>query len=441
MNIKSIPGKFQRLMRSKVASNSLILMISRVIQMILSLVVSVISAKFLGPANFGIVSYAGSIITFLTPIAGLGINSILAYECIQKPEEEGTIMGTALLLQLFSGFLCIFAAAAFALVFERNDPLVVTVIVLYSLELLFKGVGALEYWFQVHYCAKYVAVSTLVAYISVSAYKIILLAMQARVELFALSMCVDYLVLGMCYFSCYMKAGGPKFRISSARAKQLVQVGKSFILSGLMAAAYTQMDRIMLKAMLGEATVGYYTVAMSLISLLGFVFASIISASNPIILEHQKVDEGKYEHALVGRFSLIFYSSVVLAIGFTICSSFIVDLLYGEAYRQSASIVCVLTWTPLFTYWGVAKGVWFVSQRKQKYIKWLSLIGAITNVILNYVLIHQFGVIGAALATLVSEMAVNFLAGFFFSQIRKCSMMMLQAMNPKSLKYAKLLLE
>ena len=201
MNIKSVLGKLGRLKRSKVASNSLILMISKVIQMILSLVVSVISARFLGPANFGIVSYAGSIITFLAPIAGLGINSILAYECIQKPEEEGTIMGTAMLLQLLSGFLCIFAAVAFALVFERNDPLVVTVIVLYSLELLFKGVAALEYWFQVHYYAKYIAVSALITYISVSAYKIILLAMRARVELFALSMCVDYLALGLCYFS------------------------------------------------------------------------------------------------------------------------------------------------------------------------------------------------------------------------------------------------
>lgn len=441
MNMKSVLGKLGRLKRSKVASNSLILMISKVIQMLLSLVVSVISARFLGPANFGMVSYAGSIITFLTPIAGLGINSILAYECIQKPEEEGTIMGTAMLLQLLSGLLCIFAAIAFALVFERNDPLVVTVIVLYSLELLFKGVAALEYWFQVHYYAKYIAISALITYISVSAYKIILLAMRARVELFALSMCVDYLALGVCYFSCYRKADGPKFQISSARAKQLVQVGKSFILSGLMVAFYTQMDRVMLKTMLGEATVGCYTVAMSLISLLGFILASIIAASNPIILEHQKVDEEKYEHALIGRFSLICYFSIVLAIGFTIGSSFVVDMLYGEAYRQSASIVCVLTWTPLFTYWGVAKGIWFVSQRKQKYVKWLSLIGAITNAILNYVLIHQFGVIGAALATLVSEMTVNFIAGFFFPQIRRCSMMMLQAINPKSLKYVKLLLE
>lgn len=441
MNLKVIWEKIKVYRNSRVAGNSMILIISKVAQMVLSLLVSIISARFLGPDNFGIVSYASSIIVFFSPIANLGINSILAYEFIQKPEEEGTTIGTSLLLQLISGFLCMLGVATFVFTFDHNDPLVIKVVILYSIELVFQSVSILESWFQVHYQAKYVAASTLIAYISVSTYKIILLAKSARVEMFALSACVDYIMLGTCYFCFYKKAEGPKFHISFSQAKQLIHTGKSFILPVLMFAAYTQMDRIMLKAMMGERIVGFYTIALSLSTLLNFVFLAIITTSNPLILEYQKEDEGKFERALIGRFSLIFYVSLLLGTVLTLGSSIIVNILYGEVYKPSADILRILVWSPLFMYWGNAKSIWFVTQKKQKYLKWLSLFGVITNITLNYFLINRIGAMGAAIATVCSEMTVNFISGFFFPQVRKSSMMMLMSVNPKSLKYVKLLLE
>lgn len=441
MSLDILLKKLLILQKSKVANNSMILIFSKIIQTVLSFFVSIISAKFLGPSNYGVVSYAGSIITFVTPIAALGLNSILTYECVHNPNDEGKIFGTSLFLQVVSGFLCVLGLAVVAFFLEKDDAVVRIVIILYSLELIFKSVAVIESWFQVHYKAKYVAISTLIAYVSVSAYKIVLLFLQAQVQFFALSMCVDYIVLGALYLIFYFKNGGKKLSFSKAWAKKLVLIGKSFIIAGIMVAAYTQIDRIMLRKMLGEETVGYYTVASSLTSILGFVLASIITASNPIILEHQKVDEQKYKNALIGRFSLIFYFSIALTILYTIFASLIVNILYGVEYQAAIPVVRALTWCPLFTYWGVAKGIWFISQRKQKYIKWLSLVGVLTNIVLNLVLITWFGVVGAAIASVLSEMAVNFITGLFIPEIRECSIMMLKSMNPRMLKNVKLLLE
>ena len=55
----------KELLRNKVANNARWLIGSKIIQAILGLVISMISARYLGPSNYGIINYAASIATLL----------------------------------------------------------------------------------------------------------------------------------------------------------------------------------------------------------------------------------------------------------------------------------------------------------------------------------------------------------------------------------------
>ena len=72
----------------------------------LSLIVTMLTARYLGPSNYGLINYAAAIVAFVAPIAQLGLGSIQVQELVNYPEEEGVITGTTLILSLMSAIVC-----------------------------------------------------------------------------------------------------------------------------------------------------------------------------------------------------------------------------------------------------------------------------------------------------------------------------------------------
>ena len=70
--------------------------------------------------------------------------------------------------------------------------------------------------------------------------------------------------------------------------------GCHYILAGLMVSIYVASDRLMLKEMVNESEVGYYSTAVSICNFWVFVLAAIIDSFYPIIMEYKKTDERKY---------------------------------------------------------------------------------------------------------------------------------------------------
>ena len=86
----------------------------RILQSLLQLVVGMLSARYLGPSNYGLISYAASVVAFVVPVMQLGMRSTLVQEYVVSPEREGQIMGTSLGLSLLSGAACMVGVTCFA---------------------------------------------------------------------------------------------------------------------------------------------------------------------------------------------------------------------------------------------------------------------------------------------------------------------------------------
>ena len=99
--------KLKALLKNRNINNAAWLIGGKIFQSILGLVVSIFTARYLGPSNYGLISYAASIVAFLVPIMQLGFNNILVQELTNYPDEEGKVMGTSILLSFFSGIACI----------------------------------------------------------------------------------------------------------------------------------------------------------------------------------------------------------------------------------------------------------------------------------------------------------------------------------------------
>ena len=88
MNISTI------LLRNKVAKNAVWLIGGKCLQAILSFVINLFTARYLGPSNYGLISYAASLVSFALPIMQLGINNVLVQELVQNPDQEGKMLGS-----------------------------------------------------------------------------------------------------------------------------------------------------------------------------------------------------------------------------------------------------------------------------------------------------------------------------------------------------------
>ena len=99
----------------QVVNNAKWIIICKVAKAILQLIIGMISARYLGPSNYGLINYANSIVAFALPIMKLGLDAVLVNELVQAPEREGEIMGTSLMLNVVSSIICIIGVSAGAL--------------------------------------------------------------------------------------------------------------------------------------------------------------------------------------------------------------------------------------------------------------------------------------------------------------------------------------
>jgi len=97
----------------------------------------------------------------------------------------------------------------------------------------------------------------------------------------------------------------------------------------------------------------------------------------------------------------------------------------------------IITWYTAFSYLGVARNAWVVGKDKQKYLIWIYMSAALSNVLFNIWLIPIWGASGAALASLIAQIVTVMVAPFFIKPLKRNSVLMLEAIALKGLKKQK----
>ena len=418
---------------NKVFKNATWIIACKIVQSLLGLVVSMFSARYLGPAGYGLINYAASIVAFVAPVMQLGLNSVMVQEIINSPEKEGETLGTALVMNTCSAVFCVLGIVGFVSVANRGETETLIVCALYSVLLIFQALEMVQYWFQAKLKSKYVSVVALIAYTVMSAYKIFLLISKAKVYWFALSQAIDYMVIAVVLLVIYKKIGTHKFRFSTDAMKRMWKKSRHYIISSLMVTIFEQTDRIMLKIMLGDMETGYYSSAVTCAGITSFVFAALIDSFRPSIFEAKKTSEEGFQKNMTRLYSVIIYLSLAQCLVISFGAPLIIRLLYGEAYMPAASALRIVVWFKTFAYLGSVRNIWILAENKQKYLWILNLSGALMNIALNFALIPVWGILGASVSSLVTQMFTNVIMNMLVRPIRENNRFMWKSLNPKVL--------
>lgn len=418
---------------SRVVKNATWIVACHIAQAVINLIINMLTARYLGPSNYGLISYAASIVAFVVPIMQLGLNAVLVQEIVNNPEKEGETLGTALCLNVISSIVTTGFVVLFSAVVNHGEKETIVVCALYSLTLMFQAIMMIQYWFQAKLISKYTSIVSLIAYTLVAGYRVVLLVTQKSIYWFAVSQALDYLLIAFSLIIIYRKLGGKKFKFSFNRAKQLLGSGRYYVLSAMMVTIFAQTDKIMLKLMINEEATGLYTVAVTCAGMTSFVFAAIIDSFRPVIVKSKAVDQRSFEAKMSLLYSVIIYCSLFQSLLISVLSKQIIHVLYGSAYSSAAGVLGLVVWYTTFSYLGAVRDVWILSERKEKYLWCINLTGALANVILNLCLIPIYGTIGAALASFITQIFTNVVLGFIIRPIRENNKLMVKGLDVRPL--------
>lgn len=429
-----IKNKLGRLKSNIEFKNFSWLVSGKVIQMIISLIVGLLVARYLGPSNFGLINYSLSYTSFFMPLCTLGMTSILVKNFTDKPNEVGTTIGSALITRIFSAFLSFLIIFLIVSIIDKNEPLTIWITFLVGTSLVFQTFDTFNYWFQYQYKAKVVAIVSLIAYIILVVYRVVLLICKCEVGWFAFSYTLDYCAIALCLYIAYKRNDGPILNFSFKKAKELFISSYHFILSGLMVAVYGYTDKLMLKHMLNEKEVGYYSVATAVCAIWVFVLNAVIDALYPTIMRLYNEDRASYRKKNIQLYAIVFYVSTFVSLIITICASFAIGLMYGKDYLPAAVPLQIITWYTAFSYLGVARNAWIVCEHKQKYLKYMYACAAVINILLNLIFIPLWGTKGAALASLITQVFTSIIIPYIIPDTRENAKMMISAICLKGIK-------
>lgn len=417
--------------KNAVLNNASWIVGGKIVQSLMSLVVGMLTARYLGPANYGLISYAAAVTAFFVPVMQLGLRSTLVQELITKPDQEGQTMGTALVMDLVSAVACIVGIMSFVSIANRGETDTIIVCVLYGTNLIFQALEMIQYWFQAKLLSKYTSVTSMAAYAVVSVYRIWLLVSGKNVYWFAISQAIDFLIISICLLMIYHYRGAPKLSFSFSRAGEMFRISKYYIVSSMMVTIFGHVDSIMLKLMVGDSAAGIYSATMTCATMTSFVFAAIIDSARPSILEAKKLDQGQFEYNMKRLASVVIWLSLVQCAGFTLFAELVVAILYGADYAGAVPALRVIIWYSTFSYLGSVRNIWILAEGKQKYLWIINLSGALGNVLLNWLLIPGMGVLGAALASLITQFFTNVVIGFLMKPLCEYNRLLLQGLNPR----------
>lgn len=400
----------------------------KIVNMILSFFVSLATARYLGPDNFGSINYVAAYVSFFSSITSLGLSVIVIKEISMGKEDDNEVIWTGILMRFLTAVFSTIAVIALVSITDKSDPLLVKIAILESIAILASAFDTFMYWFQGKLLGKYTSIASVVAYIGMSLYRIYLLANNADILWFAFATSVDTLLLSLILMLCYVRENGFHPKVSIRLGKSLMKQSYHYMISGLIAILYSKIDQIMLKQMLDTYSVGLYTAALTIAGLWGMIPSAFIQSVSPILYKNAEENRGMFYKRLRQSYAGIWLLNICWSLGVSIFSYWVIYLLYGKAYLGARGALVIVVWYTGITSIGSLTQVYLATENKNKYVNYFALAGLVTDVVLNALLIPKMGILGAAIATLVTYTVIHIVMPLAIKDTRDAGRLIIQGM-------------
>lgn len=435
--------KLQNKEISKYFKNTSWMLADKLIKITIALFINILVARYLGPESFGFLSYSISLVTLFAIATHMGLSGLVVKELVSFPDTSAKIIGTVFYIKLLGaavGFLILLAINVFT---EEIFTINFFVLLIVSFSIFFKPFEVIDFWFIANVKVKFTAITNTTALLITSILKIIFVFTSMNLVWFALTYFVEAFLVALFFmYFFYKKINLPisSLKFSLTKAKYLLSKSWMIMLGSLFAIIYLKIDQIMLKWITGDESVGIYAIASSLSEVWYFLPTIIVTSLFPKIIEIKEKNTTNYTKRLQQLFDLLFVMALSLAIFVSFIANDLILFLYGKEYETAGNILSIHIWAGIFIFMRALFSKWIIIENVLMFSLITQGFGALTNMVLNLILIPHYGVYGAAIATLISYAMASYFVLAFYAKTRDIFWMMTKAFFAP-LRYPALLLK
>lgn len=205
--------------------------------------------------------------------------------------------------------------------------------------------------------------------------------------------------------------------------KKTLKVSLPYGLALILQTLYLRIDVVIISFLLGSASVGVYGAATRILEsflILGVFFGQSML---PKLSSEEGCEKGRFERSLVWGMEILLLLSIPIIVATTRFSTEIINIVAGSdeflstaTFLGSDGVLGLLIFTVFFAYLNQLFSFALVAKNKQNYLLYVNGGALALNAVLNIIFLREWGIIAAAISTIICEM---FVFGLLLKNIRK----------------------
>ncbi|MEK7478316.1 MAG: flippase [Patescibacteria group bacterium] len=396
-------------LKQTIAKNTFWLFFGQIFGRLLRAGLIIYAARVLGPSSWGAFSYVMTLVAFMTIFSDMGMGAIVTRESAKNPEFSkkyfSTVFCIKLVLLTVGMLLLIFGAP-----YLTNIPEAQTLLPLAALILFFDGLR--NFGFVISRAKEKMqleALNEITTNFLITVLGLLFLYLIPTSQSLAIAY-INGVAIG---FLAVLLALKEHFYSSLANfdktlIKPIINASLPFALASFLGAIMINTDLIMIGWMRSADEVGFYSAAQKPVQIF-YTIASLFAVSIfPALTKTLKDGLGGGKRILEKAVSMSLLAAIPLSLGGIILGDQIINLVFGSQYSAATASFQILMITILIIFPSVIVSNSILAHEKQKSFIAFSMIGAIGNIIFNFLLIPAFGIAGASASTVITQILANY---------------------------------
>lgn len=389
----------------KIAKNSFLLLLARVISIILGFIYTVYIARYLGAEGYGILSFALAFSGIFGVFTDLGFSTLITREVARNRSIAAKYLGNIILIEIIlAGFTLAFITICINIMDYPTQTINVVYLISASI-ILNSFVKIFNSIFQAFENLKYESIGIALSSIIMITGVLFSIKENQNIIIFAgLYLLTSGTVLGYTFLVYIKNFETPKIEIDWKFWKNIIKEALPFGITGIFVTVFYWIDTIMLSVMKGDEVVGWYNAAYRLIVSL-LIIPSIINVSIfPSMSLYYISSKNSLKFIFQKYFKYMNIVGIPLCIGTILLADRIIQLIYGVEYKNSIIALQILIFSTVFIFIGSPFCRLLEASNKQMIITKITGICMLENIILNLLVIPKYGYIGASVTTVITEL-------------------------------------
>lgn len=403
----------------KVVGNIGWLTFERGVRLGLGLIVGILVARYLGPADYGKLNYVITFALIIEAISSLGLDNIIIKKIVALKDRQFEIINTSLSLRFLSSIILI--PIGILLIHLLRDDFAISLLAYIILSsVVFRSIDVTDFWFQSYIDSKYVVFSKIISFTFYGLIRLLFVYLGSTVISFGFAFLLEGVIRSLFLGWFYIKKSGTVFHFNFdwGLSKKLLKESWPLLFSAITVMIYMKIDIVMLGSMSTNNEVGLYTAAVKLSELWYNIPVIVTATLFPLILKIKQESETLFKRRMQLLYDVMFLVMLVISIIVFLLSDQIMGFLFGSDYSPAAPMLAIHVWSSIFIMFSVIRGKWLIANNLELYTAATQALGAIANILLNLLLIPILAGVGASIATLISYFAATMLASLIFNDLR-----------------------